>query len=318
LAHISIFKQRTSATVVKQLPMSRRFCKGSARLLFFAAINIVLVALWGSAKQPRYFCFAGVGHNEHRNYLGHLQLQIPHCSRASKVRLRSTAVPGPSNNRNNGLDLLRDGLEFIKLPIPNAQDSALAAGHEIAEIGQNWRAIKNGDDNRGRRQTYVKMRRHLAPLSQNSAVIIEAAQNAVHERLGRGYIMNDCVVIADFDDTLTRQELHRDIQREVFNSTTHGLLVPLAPGACLHVIPGSHAPRNALRGSFHHDEVVRLDVKPGWALLWDGMLVHAGDGAMKETVPGLPNRPRLHGYVELESEPRPFDHKGDRSITENY
>lgn len=208
------------------------------------------------------------------------------------------------------------GAELLPLPVPDAAQLALLAGEEMQLLASGWRPIKNGDESLGRRQSYLKMRKHSAPVSVNTATIMQAMNQVVRDRLGPGAVLNDCVLIADFEAKLPRQELHRDVEREAVNSTTHGLLVPLAHGARLHLVPGSHAPRGALRSRFSHREVVTLDVPVGCALLWDGMLVHAGDGAARGTVPGVPNRPRLHGYAEQEHEQRPYDHKGDRSIME--
>eukprot|EP00443_Scrippsiella_acuminata_P018099 CAMPEP_0115259906 /NCGR_PEP_ID=MMETSP0270-20121206/48064_1 /TAXON_ID=71861 /ORGANISM="Scrippsiella trochoidea, Strain CCMP3099" /LENGTH=232 /DNA_ID=CAMNT_0002675727 /DNA_START=197 /DNA_END=895 /DNA_ORIENTATION=+ len=209
------------------------------------------------------------------------------------------------------------GFELIRLPLAGAADLALQAGAEMSLIANRWRAIKNGDESTGRRQSYLKMRGlPPAPISMNTASILEAARELSFDVLGPETSLNDCVVIADFEPDLPRQELHRDIRRDAAKSSTHGLLIPLSHGVCLHAVPGSHAPRTSLRGTFSRGEVVRVDVPPGWALLWDGMLVHAGDGAAPGTVAGQPNRPRMHAYPEMLGEPRPFDDQGDRGIIE--
>lgn len=210
-----------------------------------------------------------------------------------------------------------DGFELVRLPVEGAVELALSAGREMTQIASRWRAIKNGDGSTGRRQSYLRMREAPpAPVSMNCAAVLEAAEAATRSRLGQGFVLNDCVVIADFEADLPRQELHRDVQRDAVASSTHGLLVPLAHGARLHAVPGSHAPRGGLRGEFGREEVARIDVEPGWALLWDGMLVHAGDGAAAGAACGKPNRPRLHAYAERSGERRPFDDKGDRGIAE--
>lgn len=211
------------------------------------------------------------------------------------------------------------GLELLPLGAPGngLAHLALRAGQEMAQIADRFRPIKNGDDSLGRRQSYLRMRRgQRAPMSVAAAEVLEAAEALARERLGPRTVLNDCVVIGDFEPELPRQELHRDIRREAVGSTTHGLLVPLADGARLHVVPGSHSPRAALRGTFRHDEVVCVDVPPGWAALWDGMVVHAGDAAAEGTAPNRPNRLRLHAYAEQPGQERPFDDKGDRSIVE--
>eukprot|EP00404_Azadinium_spinosum_P040024 CAMPEP_0180695842 /NCGR_PEP_ID=MMETSP1038_2-20121128/2663_1 /TAXON_ID=632150 /ORGANISM="Azadinium spinosum, Strain 3D9" /LENGTH=287 /DNA_ID=CAMNT_0022727285 /DNA_START=14 /DNA_END=875 /DNA_ORIENTATION=- len=205
-----------------------------------------------------------------------------------------------------------DGLELLALPVQHAASLALRAGAEMTQIASNsmWRSIKNGDESRGRRQSYLRMRGQRvprAPISSSAASVLEASQQLVRERLGEDMVLNDCVLIADFEPDLPRQELHRDINRDAVNATTHGLLVPLATGARLHVVLGSHVPRGGLRGSFQSSEVRVVDVPPGWALLWDGMLVHAGDSAAPGATPDVPNRPRLHGYAEHACEMRPYD-----------
>lgn len=214
--------------------------------------------------------------------------------------------------------LEKDGFELLTLPMETGEPEkvALEAGVEMSVLASKWRPIKNGDESLGRRQSYLRMRKHRAPLGLNAAAVLQAAERAVRERLGPDFVMNDCVAIADFDPNLPRQELHRDIRRDALECSTHGLLAPLAPGARLHVVPGSHEPRGALRGSFSRKEVLALQVQPGQMLLWDGMLVHAGDGGLPQSRPGSPNRLRLHSYVEREGEDRPYDDKGDRGIME--
>eukprot|EP00931_Biecheleriopsis_adriatica_P056280 TRINITY_DN33349_c0_g1_i1.p1 TRINITY_DN33349_c0_g1~~TRINITY_DN33349_c0_g1_i1.p1 ORF type:complete len:289 (-),score=48.53 TRINITY_DN33349_c0_g1_i1:65-895(-) len=220
-------------------------------------------------------------------------------------------------------DLTRDGFKFLRLPLPDAETTVLQAGRETAALARTWRPIKNGDSSKSRRQSYLRMRWTTAPMSVTLANVIEATEAVVTAELsarGTGTSamrLNDCVAIADFGSELPRQELHRDIRRDAVECSTHGVLVPLAHGVRLHAIPASHSPRGQLRGHFSQKEVAVLDVMPGWALVWDGMLVHAGDGAAPGTEEGLPNRVRLHGYFEPEGEDRPFDDKGDRSITES-
>jgi len=213
------------------------------------------------------------------------------------------------------------GFTIVPLPVENACDLALAAGRDIIEGPQHqWQPIRNGDDNLGRRQAFLLNHRALGGLwktvSSNTSAIMTAAREVVQNMLGPDMLLNDPVIIADFDKNMTRQELHRDIEREDVTSTTHGMLVPLAPGACLHIVPGSHKSRGNLAGTFSRQEVLRIEVRPGFALLWDGMLVHAGDGASPDASSDAPNRPRLHLYPEHESEERPINHAGDRSIVE--
>lgn len=211
-----------------------------------------------------------------------------------------------------------DGFELVRLPLDGAADLVQQAGDEMRLIASRWRKIKNGDTSTGRRQSYLRMRGMApAPISMSTASVLEAAGQLTSNFLGPEFVLNDCVVIADFEPDLLRQELHRDIRRDAVASSTHGLLVPLSRGACLHVVPGSHMRHDSLRGTFSRGEVLRVDVKPGWALLWDGMLVHAGDGAPPGAIAGEANRPRLHAYVEKVDEHRPFDDKGDRDITES-
>ncbi|CAK0883447.1 unnamed protein product [Prorocentrum cordatum] len=207
------------------------------------------------------------------------------------------------------------GLELLPLGAPDdgLAQLALRAGQEMAQIADRFRHIANGDGSRGRRQSYLRMRHgQRAPMSMTAAEVLEAAEALARERLGPRTVLNDCVVIGDFEPNLPRQELHRDIRREAVDSTTYGLLVPLSDGARLHVVPGSHSPRDALRGTFRHDEVVCVDVPPGWAALWDGMVVHAGDAAAEGTTHNRPNRLRLHAYAEQPGQERPFDDKAAR------
>lgn len=214
-------------------------------------------------------------------------------------------------------DLERHGFTFLRLPLVDAAATALKAGAEMAALARSWRPIKNGDQNKDRRQTYLRMRWMTAPMSVTAASVLEAAEHAVASELPTANMrLNDCVAIADFSPHMTRQELHRDLNRDAVACATHGVLVPMAHGVRLHAVPGSHSPRNNLRGSFSRSEVQVLDVAPGWALLWDGMLVHAGDGATAVAEEGRPTRLRLHAYAEPESEQRPFDAPGDRSILE--
>lgn len=214
-------------------------------------------------------------------------------------------------------DLERDGFTFLRLPLVDAAATVLTAGAEMAALARSWRPIKNGDQNKDRRQAYLRMRGMTAPMSVTTASVLEAAEHAVATELPTANMrLNDVVAIADFSPHMTRQELHRDIRRDAVSCATHGVFVPLAHGARLHAVPGSHSPRSNLRGSFSGNEVRVLDVAPGWALLWDGMLVHAGDGATAVTEQGRPTRLRLHAYAEPESEQRPFDDPGDRSILE--
>jgi len=208
-----------------------------------------------------------------------------------------------------------DGLELLPLPIKDAGSLALLAGSEMLRIPRRWCPIKNGDDGRGRCQCYLRMRDGArAPMSNRAAQVLDASQQLVHERLGQSVVLNDVVMIADLQADLSRQKLHRDIRKDNANSSTHGLLVPLAHEARLHVVFGSHKPRQHLRSRFSVGEVSTINVPVGSALLWDGMLVHAGDGG----VPGSqgPSRPRLHCYVENPEEPRLFDDEGDRGIKE--
>jgi len=208
-----------------------------------------------------------------------------------------------------------DGLELIPLPVNNAATLALRAGVEMLQIPRPWFPIKNGDESRARCQCYLRMRDGArAPMSGHSAQVLNASQQLVQERLGQSLVLNDIVMIADLHAELSRQELHRDIRKDSVNSSTHGLLVPLAHGARLHVVPGSHKPRKHLRSIFSTGEVITINVPVGSALLWDGMLVHAGDGGVSGSQG--PSRPRLHCYAENPEEARLFDDEGDRGIKE--
>jgi len=236
----------------------------------------------------------------------------------------TAAKPAAGSERALGRWTLEsDGFELLRLPIElgdgheqAAERVALEAGAEMSVLATRWRPIKNGDESRSRRQSYLRMRKHRAPLGLNAAAVLDAAERAVWRRLGSDFVLNDCVAIADFGPDLPRQELHRDIRREAIGCSTHGLLAPLSHGTRLHLVPGSHRPRGGLRGRFARTEVLTVNVLPGQLLLWDGMLVHAGDGGMEHFIPDSPNRLRLHAYVERKGEDRPYDDKGDRMIVE--
>eukprot|EP00933_Yihiella_yeosuensis_P064488 TRINITY_DN67869_c0_g1_i1.p1 TRINITY_DN67869_c0_g1~~TRINITY_DN67869_c0_g1_i1.p1 ORF type:complete len:317 (+),score=44.57 TRINITY_DN67869_c0_g1_i1:62-952(+) len=258
---------------------------------------------------------------------------IPTSSRRTSPRLTGSRAL-PTSLLQSPVDIVLEkqpewsleehGFKLLRLPLSNAKDLALQAGTEMAMIAKGWRPIKNGDGCRTRCQTYLRMRKEKerhAPLTVSATTVLDAAERAAKLACEGKYRsaemrLNDCVAIADFSASMTRQELHRDICRDAVECSTHGLLVPLSHGVRLQAVPGSHAPRSELRGTFSKSEVTVLNVEPGFVLLWDGMLVHAGDGAERGTEDGKPNRIRLHGYLEYVDEPRPFDDQGDREITE--
>eukprot|EP00930_Biecheleria_cincta_P033784 TRINITY_DN23398_c0_g1_i1.p1 TRINITY_DN23398_c0_g1~~TRINITY_DN23398_c0_g1_i1.p1 ORF type:complete len:253 (-),score=29.04 TRINITY_DN23398_c0_g1_i1:322-1080(-) len=222
---------------------------------------------------------------------------IAACFAASSLAVLLTGVTAAFSCVGAAHWTLREhGLECVRLPLDSADELALQAGLE-SSILKNWNPIKNGDGHKGRRQSPLGSISHAGSfdcaVGEATRSVIMAVRGLACSILGSATQVNDLVVISDFGADLTRQVLHRDVDRQAVDSTTHGMLVPLSKGCRLHFVPRSHAPRQSLRGEFAQDEVLCTSVQPGCALLWDGMLVHAGDMA----APGSSHsasRPRLH------------------------